>query len=227
MTEPGIQAGGIGQPVLRKEDRRLLTGRGRYADDVSLPGQAYVAMVRSPHAHARIVSVETARAEAAPGVLAVLTSADLDADGIGRIPDQASIPGLVDAAMDNSDGSARRVSPIPLLAADKARFVGNAVAAVIAENPAAAADGAEMVEIEYAPIPAVTATDLAAETDAPRIWDQHPSNIMVDADFGDPDATDRIFERAEHVPAGVSVDWIRRPSKKKRTAVRSIFALEQ
>ena len=177
MTMTGIQTGGIGQPVLRKEDRRLLTGKGSYTDDVSLPGQAHAVMVRSPHAHARIVSVDVARALEVPGVLAVLTGAEQEADGIRAIPDQAAIAGLVDVAMNNSDGSARRTSPIPLLASDKARFVGNAIAAVIAESLAAASDGAEQVEVTYEPIPAVTATDgmvqpfeLRAEGGAENVW---------------------------------------------------------
>ncbi len=199
MTMTGIQTGGIGQPVLRKEDRRLLTGKGSYTDDVSLPGQAHAVMVRSPHAHARIVSVDVARALEVPGVLAVLTGAEQEADGIRAIPDQAAIAGLVDVAMNNSDGSARRTSPIPLLASDKARFVGNAIAAVIAESLAAASDGAEQVEVTYEPIPAVTATDRAAEPDAPLVWDHHATNAMVDAVFGDPEATDAAFARAEHV----------------------------
>ena len=126
MTTTGIeattiQAGGIGQPVARKEDRRLLTGQGCYADDVALANQAHAVIVRSPHAHARIVSLDTARTRAAPGVLAVLTGADLEGDGIALIPDQANIAGLVDVAMNNADGSARRVGPIPLLASDKVR----------------------------------------------------------------------------------------------------------
>ncbi len=199
MTTTTVQTGGIGEPVLRKEDRRLLTGAGSYTDDVSLPGQAHAAIVRSPHAHARIVSVDGTRALDAPGVLAVLTAADLEADGIATIPDQAAIAGLVDVAMENTDGSARRTSPIPLLAADKARYVGNAVAVVIAETQESAADGAELVEVSYEPIPAVIAADRAARDDAPLVWDAHATNTMVDARFGDKAATEAAFARADHV----------------------------
>ena len=199
MKTSGIKSGGIGQPVLRKEDQRLLTGNGNYTDDVSLPGQAHAVIVRSPHAHARIVSIDVARALAMPGVLAVLTGADLAADRIGTIPDQANMSGLVDAAMDNTDGSARRVAPIPILAADKTRFVGCAVAVVIAESHAAASDGAEHVEVTYEPIPSVMATDRAAKADAPLIWDELATNTMVDAMFGDPEATDIAFGEAEFV----------------------------
>ena len=199
MTITGIPTGGIGQPVLRKEDRRLLTGEGNFTDDVSLPGQVHVVMVRSPHAHARIVSIDVARALAIPGVLAVLTGADLEADGVGTIPDQANMPGLVDVAMDNTDGSPRRVSPIPLLAANKARFVGNAVAAVIAETLAAASDGAEHVEVTYEQLPAVIDTDRAADAAAPLVWDELATNTMVDAVFGNAEATELAFEGAEFV----------------------------
>ena len=199
MSVTGVETGGIGQPVMRKEDLRLLTGRGRYTDDVTLPDQTYAAIVRSPHAHARIISIDTATAGSVPGVRAVLTGADLETDGIGLIPDQANIPGLVDAAMDNTDGSPRRYSPIPLLATDKARFVGNAVAVVIADTPAAAMDGAEFVQVDYAPIPCVTATDRAARSDAPLIWDEIATNTMVDAVFGNPEATAAAFEAADHV----------------------------
>ena len=105
-----IAARGIGQPVPRKEDQRLLTGAGRYTSDVFLPGQLYAAIVRSPHAHARIRAIDTADAKAAPGVVDVLTGAELGADGIGSIPSHAHIPGLVDVPLNNRDGSDRRVT---------------------------------------------------------------------------------------------------------------------
>ena len=199
MTITGIETGGIGQPVLRKEDLRLLTGKGSYTDDVSLPGQAYAVIVRSPHAHARIASFEIAGAVDVPGVLAVLTGADLAADAIGDIPDQANIRGLVDVAMDNTDGSTRRVSPIPVLATDKVRFVGEAVAAVIAETLASAQDGAEQVEVSYEELPNIVATDRAADADVPLVWNHHTTNTMVDAIFGDPEGTESAFEKAEFV----------------------------
>ena len=103
---------GIGQPVRRREDFRLLTGKGCYSDDFNFPGQAYAVMVRSPHAHARIESIDPAKAKAAPGVVDVLTAAELEADGIGTIPGNAHIAGLVDVPLNNRDGSDRRVTPI-------------------------------------------------------------------------------------------------------------------
>lgn len=166
-----IAAGGIGQPVLRKEDHRLLTGAGRYTSDVFLPGQLYAAIVRSPHAHARIKGIDTAKAKAAPGVVDVLTGAELEIDGIGTIPSNAHIAGLVDVPLNNRDGSDRRVTPIPLLATNKVRFVGDAVAAVIGRTLVAALDGAELVAIEYDVLPAVTATRDAAESGAAVVWD--------------------------------------------------------
>ena len=101
MTITGVEAGGIGQPVRRKEDPRLLTGKGRYTDDVNLDGQAYAVIARSPHAHARIVSIDASRALAVPGVVAVLTGVDLEADGIASIPCYSAIAGLVDAPLEN------------------------------------------------------------------------------------------------------------------------------
>jgi carbon-monoxide dehydrogenase large subunit len=199
MTVTGIRTGGIGQPVLRKEDLRLLTGTGSYTDDVALPGQAHAVIVRSPHAHARILGIDASRAREVPGVLAVLTSAELKEDGIRHIPDQANIVGLVDVAMHNSDGSDRRVSPIPILADDKARFVGEAVAAVIGETLAAAQDGAEQVEVRYAELPEVVTGDYAVSGDAPLVWENLETNTMVDAAFGDPAGAEAAFESAEHV----------------------------
>ena len=132
-------------------------------------------------------------------MVAVLTGADMAPDGIESIPCYSAIPGLVDVPLENGDGSAKLTSPIPLLATDKARFAGDAVAAVIAESLAAASDGAEQVDVTYEPIQAVTETDRAAEPDAPLVWDDFPSNLLVDAPFGDAAATDAAFERADHV----------------------------
>ena len=199
MDMKPIAAGGIGQPVLRKEDHRLLTGAGRYTSDVFLPGQLYAAIVRSPHAHARIKGIDTAKAKTAPGVVDVLTGAELEIDGIGTIPSNAHITGLVDVPLNNRDGSDRRVTPIPLLATAKVRFVGDAVAAVIGRTLDAAMDGAELVAIEYEVLPAVTATRDAAENGAAVVWEDRPTNICIDAEFGDRAATDAAFAKADHV----------------------------
>jgi carbon-monoxide dehydrogenase large subunit len=185
--------------VLRKEDLRLVTGAGSYTSDVVLPGQLHAVIVRSPHAHARIRGIDTAAAGAVPGVVDVLTGAELEADGIGTIPSSAYIAGLVDAPLNNRDGSPRRVTPIPLLATGKARFVGDAVAAVIAETLAAAFDGAERVEVDYEPLPAVIATREAAKDGAPVVWEDRPTNLCIDAEFGDRAATDAAFAKAEYV----------------------------
>jgi carbon-monoxide dehydrogenase large subunit len=199
MNMDPVAAGGIGQPVRRKEDERLVTGTGRYTSDVHLPGQLHAVIVRSPHAHARVKAVDAAAAKAVPGVVAVLTGAELSADRVGSIPSTAYIAGLVDVPLTNRDGSDRRVTPIPLIAADKARFVGDPVAAVIAETLNAALDGAELVSVDYEVLPAVTDTRAAAERGAPVVWEDRPTNICIDAEFGDRAATEAAFAKADHV----------------------------
>src|SRR6516164_4215666 len=147
-------ANGIGQPVRRKEDFRLLTGKGRFGDDLKLPRQAHACFVRSPHAHARIVAVDKTTALAAPGVLAVLTGADYAAAGLGPIPHNPGLtaPPDVQARLTNGPPIATRHYPLP---ADRARFVGEPVAVVVAETIAAAKDAGELVEIAWEPLPAV------------------------------------------------------------------------
>jgi carbon-monoxide dehydrogenase large subunit len=198
MSVTGVKTGGIGQPVIRKEDQRLVTGQGRYTDDVILPNQAWAVIVRSPHAHARIKKVDAAKARAVKGVIAVLTGADMVADGLKSIPCYAGMGGMADVPLNNRDGSQKRTSPIPLLAADKARFVGDPVAAVIGETLAAAQAGADEVEVEYEPLPAVTATVAAREANAPVVWDA-PGNVFVDAGFGNEAAADAAMKTAKHV----------------------------
>src|SRR5579859_3313938 len=143
---------GIGQAALRKEDHRLLTGGGRYIDDIRLPGEAVAFILRSPHAHAAITGIDIEAARAAPGVIAVLTGADAEQDKVARVPCVAHVtPDLVDPV--------RRV-----LATDRVRHVGDGVAAVIAESLAAARDAAELIEVGYDMLPAVT--DVSAATAA-------------------------------------------------------------
>ena len=175
---------GIGHSVRRKEDARLLTGLGRYSDDFNLPGQAYGAVVRSPHAHARICVIDTKAARAMPGVLAVLTGADAAADGLIRIPHLAAPGTPPDVVLHNRDGSAVPVAPHHVLSTDRVRHVGAAVAFVIAETAAATKDAAEKVVVEYEPLPAVTDALAAVELGAPRLYDDLP-NIMIDAEVGD------------------------------------------
>lgn len=188
---------GIGQPAIRKEDAALLTGQGRFSDDLNLPGQAYAAMVRSPHAHARIRAIDAAAALALPGVLAVLTGADAIADGLKPIPHRPVI-GAPDIALGARDASDKFLSPHYVLPRDKARFAGEAVAIVVADSISAAKDAAERVLIDYEPLPAVTDTVEAAAPDAPRLWEEARSNVCVDAEVGNATATADAFARAAH-----------------------------
>ena len=149
---------GIGQPVRRREDLRLVRGAGRYTADENLPGQLYAVMLRSPHAHARISAIATADAKAMPGVLAVLTGADFLADGLKPIPHIPWSPHPAETQLHNSDGTPPFEAPHFPLPADKARFVGEAVVMVVAETVNAAKDGAERVAIDYDVLPAVAAT---------------------------------------------------------------------
>jgi aerobic carbon-monoxide dehydrogenase large subunit len=189
----------IGQPIRRKEDLRLVTGRGRYSDDLSLPGQAYAVFVRSPHAHARIGRIDTAAARAMPGVLAVLTGADVVADGLKPIP-HTPIPMKppADILLQNRDGSEHGYAPQPLLPTDRVRYVGQQVAMVVAESIAAAADAAERVTIEYTALKPVTVTATATQPGAPQLYDD-VRNVCIDADVGDVEATRAAFARATHV----------------------------
>jgi aerobic carbon-monoxide dehydrogenase large subunit len=205
----------IGKPLRRKEDQRLLTGNGRYSDDLTPPGTAYAAIVRSPYAHARIVSIDTTAARRMAGVLGVYTFADLQKDGVKPIPPDYAFLGppevqrqLPDVVLVNRDGSDMFQSPYHLLAADRARFAGQSVAMVVAESVQKAKDAAEAVAVEYEPLPAVVETRAAMKADAPRLWDHAPSNITLDAEHGDKAATDAAFAKAAHV---VKLDtWIQR-----------------
>jgi carbon-monoxide dehydrogenase large subunit len=189
---------GIGSTVRRKEDLRLVTGHGCYSDDFNFPGQVYGAVVRSPHAHALIRSVDTAEARTMPGVLAVLTGADAQADGLKRIPHLAAPGTAPDIVLHNRDGSPVPAAPHLVLSTDRVRHVGAAVAFVVAETVAQAKDAAEKVVVDYEPLPAVTDAKVAVEASAPRLYDDLP-NIMIDAEVGDAKATDEAFAHAAHV----------------------------
>jgi carbon-monoxide dehydrogenase large subunit len=198
----------IGKPLHRKEDVRLLTGGGRYSDDVNLPGQAYAVVLRSPHAHARIRATDTTAARAMPGVLAVLTGEDMAADGIKPVP-HVPVPMKppADIQLVNRDGSAWGFAPQELLAPDRVRYVGHPVALVVAESIAAAKDAAERVTVDYEPLDVITATASAVEPAAPQLYDD-VDNVCVDADVGDMEATKAAFARAAHV---ASFDtWVQR-----------------
>jgi aerobic carbon-monoxide dehydrogenase large subunit len=200
-------ASGIGRPAIRKEDARLITGQGRFSDDVNVPGQAYAVMVRSPHAHARIRGIDVSRAEALPGVLAVLTGADAVKNGLKPIPHRP-IMGPPDIALGKRDASDKFLSPHRVLPTDKARFAGEAVAVVVADSLAIAKDAAERVLVDFEPLPAVADTVEAAGPDAPRLWDEASSNVCIDASVGDDVATQAAFKQAAHVVRFQS--WIQR-----------------
>jgi aerobic carbon-monoxide dehydrogenase large subunit len=190
---------GFGKPVRRVEDKRLVTGQGRYDDDFNLPGQAYACFVRSPHAHARIRHIDNGAALKVPGVIAVLTGADAAADGLKPIPHRPVPANPHEPQLRNRDGSAHFIAPHPPLPADRVRLVGEAVAMVIAESAAAARDGAETVSVDYEPLPVVITAADAATAGAPLVWDEAGSNVCVDSDCGDAAAADAAFGRAAHV----------------------------
>ena len=180
----------IGAAVPRLEDERFLTGRGRFVDDLSPPNTAFAHIVRSPHAHARIVRVDATEARAAPGVVLVLTGEDVAADHIGGLPCEA-FPAL-------AQGSPYHRPLQPILAQGKVRHVGEAVAAVVAESFAQAADAAELLSIDYEALPAVTLPD-ALSPGAPKVWDEAQSNVSFQLERGDREAVARAFAAAAHV----------------------------
>ncbi|HLH88368.1 MAG TPA: xanthine dehydrogenase family protein molybdopterin-binding subunit [Xanthobacteraceae bacterium] len=183
---------GIGQAVRRVEDQRFLTGHGHYIDDINLPGQAYAALVLSPHAHARIKRVDVAKAKAAPGVLAVLTGADAAADKLGS---------LTSHLMPEDVGAPKGYRTFqPLLVADRVRFAGDRVAYVVAETAVQARDAAELIEVEYEALTPVVDLEEAAKPDATKVWDDNANgNVAFRLRFGNQEATDAAFASAKHV----------------------------
>jgi aerobic carbon-monoxide dehydrogenase large subunit len=182
---------GIGQPLSRFEDRRLLRGAGRYIDDVNLPQQAYAFILRSPHANARLLKIDTEAAGASPGVLAIFTEADLAADGLGT--NEPTIP------RKRPDGSPMFWRAHPGLARGAVRYVGDPVAMVVAESLAQAKDAAELIAVEYEPLPSVTATGEVLNPGAPAVWPDCPDNISHVYEIGNRAAADAAFARAAHV----------------------------
>src|SRR5580704_7771512 len=158
---------GIGAPVRRIEDQRLLTGLGRYSDDLTLPGQAYAVILRSPHAHAEIGTINTDHARAIDGVLAVLTGQDMLADGLKRIPHAVWSGHPAEIPLPNTDGSAAVGPPHFCMATNFARHPGDIVAMVVATTVTAARDAAENVIVDYRPLPSVSHALTAADPDAP------------------------------------------------------------
>jgi carbon-monoxide dehydrogenase large subunit len=188
---------GVGQSVRRVEDRRLLTGNGRYTDDIQPKRQAVAHFLRSPHAHATFTRIDTARAAKAPGVLGVYTGADLEADGIGHVPCMVPIK--------NRDGSKMPMPPRPALAVGRARFVGDAVAVVIAETAAQARDAAEMIAVDWKEQPAVGDIDAALKPGAASVWDLVKGNRTFDWALGDEAKTNAAFARAHRT---VKIDLV-------------------
>jgi aerobic carbon-monoxide dehydrogenase large subunit len=182
---------GVGQPLRRFEDQRLLTGRGRFQDDVAVPRQAYAVFVRSPHAHAKIRAVDTSAAATAPGVLAVYTGIDYRDDGLAM--PKAAMP------RKKADGSPAFAPPRPAIAIDRVRYVGDTVAMVVAESLDEAKDAAELVEVDYEPLPAVTSVAAAAMPEAPQLWDDNPDNISHSYERGDRRATEAAFASAARI----------------------------
>ncbi len=181
----------IGQSVLRREDPRLLQGRGRYLDDLNLDRQLWAVVLRSPHAHADIRGIDTAAASAAPGVHAVLTGADYRADGMGVVPCMG--------AYTHRDGGPMYIPDRPALAVGRVRHIGYPVALVIADHEAQARDAAELIEVDYAPLPAVTSCFEAFQPGAPQLYNDCPNNESYLYEAGDRAATEAAFADADHI----------------------------
>ena len=181
----------IGQPVPRFEDPRLVKGGGRYVADMVFPGMAFGYVLRSPHAHARIRAIDTAKAKAAPGVLAVLIGADYKAAGFGDLP----VPG----GLKRRDGVPGYRPRYPALVEDRVRMIGDYVAFVVAETYYQAVDAAELIEVDYEPLPAIVSTGDAVKPGVPLVWEDCPNNIGFVQVEGNKEATDAAFARADHI----------------------------
>ena len=181
----------IGQSVRRREDPRLLRGQGRYLDDLDLDRQLWAVIVRSPHAHADILAIDTAAAQAAPGVHAVLTGAEYRADGMGVVPCMGNYT--------HRDGGPMYIPDRPALAVGRVRHVGYPVALVVADTEAQARDAAEQVAVEYKPLPAVTSCFEAFQPGAPQLYDDCPNNESYLYEAGDRAAVEAAFAAADHV----------------------------
>ena len=181
----------VGQSVKRVEDKRFITGKGRYVDDMALPGMTWATVVRSDVAHANIRGIDADEASRAPGVVAVLTGADMEADGIAGLPCGWQV--------DFKNGDTMKEPAHPALAVSKVRHVGDAVAVVVAETREQAADAAELVEVDYEELPAVVDVVAATQDGAPQLFDDVPNNIPFDWELGDKEAADAGIAAADHV----------------------------
>ena len=182
---------GIGARVVRKEDKRFLTGKGRYTDDMTVPGMKYAFFVRSAHAHARILSIDTSAAKDMPGIIAILGGKELQADGIGNL--------ICGWMVHSKDGSPMKMGAWRPLAHETVRYVGDAIAIIVADSLAEARDAAEAVVVEYDVLPAVTQASLALEAGQPQIHPEASNNLIFDWQLGDADSTDAAIARAAHV----------------------------
>ena len=181
---------GISQPVRRREDGRLVTGKGSFADDVNVPGQARAVFLRSSHGHGLIRAIDAGEALNAPGVLAVMTGEDLRAAGVGYIPYLPLGGFTMDPPAD---------TPRPALAQDRVRHVGEPVVMVVAETVAQATDACEKVRLEIEPLPAVTDVERAVAQGAPLLWPDAPNNMASIWRYGDRAAVEQAFAQAAHV----------------------------
>src|ERR1700689_2176682 len=191
MNEDAMGEFAIGQPVPRFEDPRLIRGGGRYIADMTFPGTAHGYVLRSPHAHASIRKIDTSKAKAAPGVLAVITGADYKAAGFGDLP----VPGGLKRRGDTPGYRPR----YPALVEDRVRMIGDYVAFVVAETYYQAVDAAELIEIDYEALPPIVSTGDAPNPGMPLVWDDCPNNIGFTQVEGNKKATDAAFARAAHV----------------------------
>src|SRR5436305_5395648 len=173
----------FGTSIKRREDPRFITGKGTYVDDVRIPGTTYAAFVRSPHAHARIARINLAPAKNLKSVVAAYTGKDLVSGGMKAIPTGWLIPNM-------------KIPAHYPLAVDRARYMGDAVAVVIAESPYVARDAADLVEVDYEPLPVVTDAVRAVRPDAPKLHDEAPDNVCFRWALGDKDKTDLAFRGA-------------------------------
>src|SRR3954452_1997734 len=187
---PGNMRFGAGQSVKRLEDQRLLTGKGQFIDDKPDDGALWLYVLRSPHAHAKILSIDTQAAAAMPGVQAVYTGADLVADDIGTIPTLA--------IFQRPNGSPMTVPPRRLLAHEIVRFAGEPLAAVVAASRSAAQNAAEAIAVEYEVLPAVVDPLQAIKPGAPAVWPEAPDNIVAAMSYGDAAKVEEAFANAAH-----------------------------
>ena len=194
---PGNLRFGAGQPVKRLEDQRLLTGKGHFIDDKPDDGALWLYLLRSPHAHARMVAIDTGAASAMPGVQAIYTGADLVKDNIGHIP-------TLDI-FKRPDGSPMTVPPRRLLAHEVVRYAGEAVAAVVAKSRVEAQTAAEAIVVDYEVLPSVVDPLEAIKPGAPVVWPAAPDNIVAAMSYGDAKKVEEAFSKAKHV---VSLDLV-------------------